>query len=1315
MQFFSPQETERLEALQQLGLLDSAPEARFDRFTRVAQALFDCPIVLVSLVDEQRQWFKSKQGLDVCETPRDISFCTYAILQDELLIVPDALADPQFCQNPLVLGEPHIRFYAGAPLKTTQGYAVGTLCLIDRRPRQLDSRQQVLLRDLADGVERELAYQQVAQDRTLLSQQQLLLRAISRAQQRFIQRQPMTDSMRALLQDILQVAQVPQGWIWQPKPIEHDLDLYNCPMQVIGQIALDDALQAAWFSQLSQQAQGMLRLTLNEGAAVVFALDDGLQQRAMVGMLLTDDVSSRSPLQLRHHLLPLLQTGAQLLSALWQQLREQQRELQLQQIITATQVGTWTWSIVQDVFRVNERWAHILGLTLAECEGLNVQRWLALIHPDDVALVQEQLEWHFSGKLPYFDSQYRMQHHSGRWVWLQARGQISDRDAAQQPLRMSGTIAEITLQKQVEAQLRQSRDRFQSLITNMPGIAYRSDNSSARAVRFISPQVETIALQPCKSFLEQRLTLTDLVDPADRDRVQQQIQEAVEKQQPWLLEYRLRQRFGGVRWVQEFGRATLDADSQQACFDGLILDIHNQKQFQREIDRQIAALQALSEIASSSTLSLHEQLKRALALARQFLQADIAIVTRGLYAPSELLWADGEPVQHLLPGQSYSLLPQPLTAQRHEATFMTHELSVWPAAAPVVVQACALIALDVVADPDLILQFAFIQAPAWQLPDSDAMFVRLLSRWISAALEREVQQQRLYQAKEAAEQAAKVKAAFLANMSHEIRTPMNGVLGMLELLAHSNLAPQQRQQLEVAQRSGHSLLALINDILDFSKIDAGRMELEQVAVEVTALLHECLEPFAPDAERKQIQLSTDIQLPSPCWLEADPLRLRQVITNLLSNALKFTAQGQITLAAWLQADQLMIEVCDSGIGISEEQQQALFQPFIQADSSTTRRYGGTGLGLAICRQLCQLMGGDIQVKSQVGAGSCFAIRLPYRAVAAIEATSTGPDLLHTQHALAGTQVLLVEDNPVNQQVAGMMLDQLAVGYVVAEHGHAALTWLRQAPKGAIQLILMDCLMPELDGYQTTQAIRHGDAGDWCRHLPILALTANVMPEDKRRCQQAGMDAVITKPVQLRQLASALLQWRCQPPSMSDPSQTTELSTSDPQRELTTEALDAESPVSADIGVIEGRLKPHSMDIDAAPGAYRRDIASHSAALPDTDVPAAAIVYWQSALLKAQFSQMPQMLTGLIETYLHQLTTLEHQLDALCQQSDWSTLRRVTHSIKGSSGQMYCKPLQQLCSQMEQAAKAEDMALMQSLYPRLKQIVKLTQDAIRAEL
>jgi signal transduction histidine kinase/DNA-binding NarL/FixJ family response regulator/HPt (histidine-containing phosphotransfer) domain-containing protein len=646
---------------------------------------------------------------------------------------------------------------------------------------------------------------------------------------------------------------------------------------------------------------------------------------------------------------------------------------------------------------------------------------------------------------------------------------------------------------------------------------------------------------------------------------------------------------------------------------------------------------------------------------------------------------------------------------------MTHELSVWPAAAPVVVQACALIALDVVADPDLILQFAFIQAPAWQLPDSDAMFVRLLSRWISAALEREVQQQRLYQAKEAAEQAAKVKAAFLANMSHEIRTPMNGVLGMLELLAHSNLAPQQRQQLEVAQRSGHSLLALINDILDFSKIDAGRMELEQVAVEVTALLHECLEPFAPDAERKQIQLSTDIQLPSPCWLEADPLRLRQVITNLLSNALKFTAQGQITLAAWLQADQLMIEVCDSGIGISEEQQQALFQPFIQADSSTTRRYGGTGLGLAICRQLCQLMGGDIQVKSQVGAGSCFAIRLPYRAVAAIEATSTGPDLLHTQHALAGTQVLLVEDNPVNQQVAGMMLDQLAVGYVVAEHGHAALTWLRQAPKGAIQLILMDCLMPELDGYQTTQAIRHGDAGDWCRHLPILALTANVMPEDKRRCQQAGMDAVITKPVQLRQLASALLQWRCQPPSMSDPSQTTELSTSDPQRELTTEALDAESPVSADIGVIEGRLKPHSMDIDAAPDAYRRDIASHSAALPDTDVPAAAIVYWQSALLKAQFSQMPQMLTGLIETYLHQLTTLEHQLDALCQQSDWSTLRRVTHSIKGSSGQMYCKPLQQLCSQMEQAAKAEDMALMQSLYPRLKQIVKLTQDAIRAEL
>ncbi|CAK0778778.1 two-component system, sensor histidine kinase and response regulator [Gammaproteobacteria bacterium] len=374
---------------------------------------------------------------------------------------------------------------------------------------------------------------------------------------------------------------------------------------------------------------------------------------------------------------------------------------------------------------------------------------------------------------------------------------------------------------------------------------------------------------------------------------------------------------------------------------------------------------------------------------------------------------------------------------------------------------------------------------------------------------------------EAAEQASRAKSAFVANMSHEIRTPMNAVMGLLYLLEQTELSSMQRDYLAKTRQSAQSLLGIINDILDFSKVEAGRLELEAVPFRLDELLETLATITTTNAQNKNLNVSFHVAANIPPVLVGDALRLQQVLLNLLGNAIKFTKQGEVALTVERLAMDtgevcLSFTVRDTGIGIDPAVQQSIFDPFNQADTSTTRRFGGTGLGLAICQRLVDLMGGEIAVTSELSRGSTFRFTARFgqgQEIPTVVPRPTAPIGV----PLAGLSLLLVEDNEINQMVMRSILDGAGAKVEIAGNGREALDRLRVA-SAHFDAVLMDVQMPEMDGYESTRAIRN-QLG--LSTLPIIAMTANALPADRERAREAGMNAHIAKPVDVAELFAVL--------------------------------------------------------------------------------------------------------------------------------------------------------------------------------------------------
>ena len=416
-------------------------------------------------------------------------------------------------------------------------------------------------------------------------------------------------------------------------------------------------------------------------------------------------------------------------------------------------------------------------------------------------------------------------------------------------------------------------------------------------------------------------------------------------------------------------------------------------------------------------------------------------------------------------------------------------------------------------DPVEVLSLAHTLTAKWEAARQSRLRLKESERFI------EERTAELRRARDAAQGASRAKSEFLANMSHELRTPLNGVIGAAELLQEIESTGEQRELLEMLKLSADSLLAVINGVLDFSKIEAGKLELETVEFNLVDCIQSTLKTLTLRAEEKRLELLCDLAPALPEVVRGDSGRLRQVIVNLVSNAIKFTPQGRVSLRVIPEElsgerGRLHFTVADTGIGIPPEKQKRIFDPFIQADTSTTRKFGGTGLGLAICWRLVGIMGGRIWLESAEQQGTQFHFVIP---LPAVESRSVSGADQHGDLPRRALRVLLAEDNVVNQRLASWLLTKRGHSVEAVGDGHAALAALERE---TYDLVLMDVQMPEMDGMETTAMIRERERQTG-KHQTVIALTAHAIKGDEQRCLNAGMDGYLTKPIRPQQLYEVL--------------------------------------------------------------------------------------------------------------------------------------------------------------------------------------------------
>jgi PAS domain S-box-containing protein len=771
------------------------------------------------------------------------------------------------------------------------------------------------------------------------------------------------------------------------------------------------------------------------------------------------------------------------------------------EVFERAQFGMCIASLDERVLQVNAALCRMLGYSEAE---LVAAGWRAITHPDDAAMSLQQVNSLLEAPGTPTEVLKRYLHRDGTTVWARTRFSLMQ-DAAGAPTGLVVHVEDITARRQAEQALQESEHRFRLIADSCPAMMWVTDAKGE--TQFINRALREFcgAAEPVENGGWQLP-----VHPDYAPEFFTAWKHAFRERASFRAEARVRRADGEWRWLGSYAEPRLSPEGQFLGHVGLSSDITLRRQAEQDLRDSQEFAQSTIDALSSEVCVLNEQ---GTIIGVNHAWTAFAQANRKPCGRHARL--SGSRCDCLGPGANYLAICDRATGPDAEG------------AAEFAAGIRAVLSGE---QPRYTVEYP---CPS---PAEKRWFIGRVTRFVSNGStrilvehinisERKLAEEALGEARSAAEAANRAKSRFLANMSHEIRTPMNGVLGMLQLLLTTELDAEQVRCANVAQSSGRYLLALIDDILDLSKIEARKIVLEYLDFDLRETLDGVVQLLQAQAGEKGFPISFRVSPDLPRAVRGDAHRLRQVLINLCSNAIKFTDRGGVTVSAALEKSEagkvdVRFTVTDTGIGMRPDQIATLFSPFVQADASTTRKYGGTGLGLAISKHLVELMGGAIGVDSVEGKGSSFWFRVTFEA-ARPDSRRRPPDqaiaLAAKPPAASQWRILLAEDNAVNREVILAQLGKL--GYVASAVADGAQA-VEAVAAGDFSLVLMDCQMPVMDGFEATRRIRQSARAE----LPIIAITADAMPADRERAIAEGMNDYLAKPIDLRPLAELLARW-----------------------------------------------------------------------------------------------------------------------------------------------------------------------------------------------